>query len=360
MKINQTLLICTLLIPSLLFADSLEEFGKTTVDFYRAPSKEKFEVFQQQAAELEDMLCKNDNGADLMVSVMFARIAEKHSWPIRDNSKIGKTAKEVLKGQSKLAKYVADDNQVDPGKLDLWWASYFATGEEAYLEKILKYAGEKMPEGNINKLLIIGAATWSFKSNCEQHAAIRAYASKCINDPQYAHKKAYLQECKGVAKPSGFSWRDENGNPVPDTENRKTKDDFGAELLITDNINFYEDWKKPETPNIAIAGRAQIGKTVIPLVIYVNPKLDEKKNIDVTCDFTIIRPDGSIAQEIPDVPCGSGEVNVPQYNLLLSRSELRWSADKGDPTGKWKFNVTVKDNNRGIKIPLTTSIEITE
>lgn len=360
MKTRLKLLYTALIIPTLLLAEDMKDFDKQMGNFYLSPSQQKFEAFQIQADRFEEELCAKDNGSGLLVSVMIAEISKKHSWPISGKGKISVTANEIVKGASDLAKYVEDDTQIDPGKLDIWWCSYFATGETKYLDKLLVYAGEELPEGDINKIMIVGAATWSFKSNCNQHESIKRYTLAQIENPEYAHKKSFLKECAGIPVDDGFSWRDEKGSPVPDTENQKTKDGFGVELFLTDNTNFYKDWAKPETPKISIAKTTQIGSTVIPLVIYVNPKTDNNQSINVTCDFTIIRPDGSIAQEIPDVPCGSGEFKAPQYNLQLCQSELRWSADKGDPSGKWNFNVTVKDNNRGVEVPLTTSIEITE
>lgn len=360
MKILLKLLYTALLIPTLLLAEDMEDFGKQMGDFYLSPSQQKFESFQIQAGRFEEKLCAKDNGTGLLVSVMIAEISKKHSWPISGEGKIATMASEIVKGESDLAKYVEDDKQIDPGKLDVWWCSYFATGETKYLDKLLAYAGEELPEGDINKMMIVGAATWSFKSNCNQHESIKRYTLAQIENPEYAHKKSFLKECAGVPLDDGFSWRDEKGNPVPDSENKKTKDGFGAQLLITDNLDFYEDWKKPEMPRISVAKTMAIGEMVIPLVIYVNPKKNGDGRIDVTCDFMIVRPDGSIAQEIPNVPCGSGEFKAPQYNLQLSQSELRWSADKGDPVGEWKFKVTIKDNNRGVEIPLATSIKIEE
>jgi hypothetical protein len=136
MKLLHKLIRSLFLIPCLLYAGTVEDFGKNMTYFYLSPTPDKFEEFQNQAAEFEKIPSKTDNGADLLVSVMVARISEKNSWPIRGDSGVGKKAKEILKGESKLAKYIADDRQVDPGKLDIWWAGYFATGNESYLGKI--------------------------------------------------------------------------------------------------------------------------------------------------------------------------------------------------------------------------------
>lgn len=89
---------------------------------------------------------------------------------------------------------------VTPAKLDFWWASYFATGEEQYFFKILKFAGEEKPKNDIAKLLIIGAATWSFKSNCKQHKSIRDFALKMNTNKELSeHKRKYLIESVNFA-----------------------------------------------------------------------------------------------------------------------------------------------------------------
>jgi hypothetical protein len=348
------------LIPTLLLADDFEDFEMAMTSFHTSPSQQGFEELQSNAEIFEKELCGEDNGAGLLVAVMVARISEKHDWPISGKGKIATLAKEVREGTSDYAKYILDDEQVDPGKLDIWWCSYFATGDTKYLDLILTYAGEELPKEDINMMLTIGAATWSFKSNCKQHESIKRYALERVPDKQYAHKKAYLQECAGVPVDRGFSWRDEDGKAVPNTDNKKTINGFGAQLLITDNLDFYDDWEEPETPHISIAKTVTIGETVIPLVIFVNPHKDDDNCINVTCDVTITQPDGTIAQELPNIPCGSGVFEAPQYNLQLSQSELRWSAENNDPPGEWNFTAIVKDHNRGIEIPLSTTIEIIE
>ena len=39
---------------------------------------------------------------------MIARISEKNSWDIQSKA-FGEKAKEIIKGESKLAKYISDD-----------------------------------------------------------------------------------------------------------------------------------------------------------------------------------------------------------------------------------------------------------
>jgi hypothetical protein len=176
-------------------ADDLEEFGSQISYFYLAPSQESFSAFQKNANKFRAKLEGAGNGADILVAVMIAKISQTHHWPIEDGA-FAKRAKEIAEGNSQLAKYINDDSQVDPTKLDIWWASFFATGEERYLGNIFKYAGLDLPERDIGRMLIVGAATWSFKSNCRQHKKVLEFAKKKLNSPTLPGAQAkFVKEC---------------------------------------------------------------------------------------------------------------------------------------------------------------------
>lgn len=193
------LAILTILISALfcqgVLADDLEDFGYQMSYFYLSPSEKAFESLQAKAEQLRGRLESAGNGADILTAVMIARISEKHGWTI-DDGHLGAIAKEILKGNSRLAKYVADDSQVDPGKLDVWWASFFGTGDEQFLEKIFRFAGLDLPDGDIGRMLIIGAATWSFKANCRQHEKVLDFAKRKLDAPGLAKSQAgFVRDC---------------------------------------------------------------------------------------------------------------------------------------------------------------------
>lgn len=175
--------------------DGMEAFGKLMMTFYQSPSPEAFQRYQRDADRLEEALLKNDNGGDVLLAVAIARIAEKHGWPIEAKGTAGRRAQEILEGASDFAKYIKDDQQVNPSKLDVWWVSFFSTGDTSYLEKIFQYAGEPIPENDLQKALVIGAATWSFKSNCSQNEDVRAFAKQQLASATNPEKKAFLQKC---------------------------------------------------------------------------------------------------------------------------------------------------------------------
>lgn len=170
--------------------EELQAAASKLSTFYQNPSKERFAEFQNSTNKFEEEF----SSAALTLAVMTARINEKYQWPIFDSFYSG-LANEILEGKSDLAKFINDDSLVNSQKLDLWWASYFATGEEQYLSKILKYAGEEPPEGNVEMLLVIGAASWSFKSNCQQHQTVSDFALRASKQSGLSeHKKKFLLE----------------------------------------------------------------------------------------------------------------------------------------------------------------------
>jgi len=157
-----------------------------------------------------------------------------------------------------------------------------------------------------------------------------------------------------------FMWRDSDGKSTPDTANMKAKDGFGGQFILSSNEGIYADWAKPETPRIDVASKLAVGELLVPVVIFVNPKKDKDGSIDVTYDLRIYKPDGSLAREISGIVCAKGVFNAPQFNLQLSQSEAKWGAEATDPLGTWTFKLLLKDNVRGIGLPLETSVEITK
>lgn len=184
-------------------ADGLQKFGKQMSYFYLSPSRESFNAFQQKAEQYRAQLQSAGNGADLLVAVMISKASKAHGWPIGDGP-LSKTAKEISEGKSDLARYVANDEQVDPTKLDIWWASFFATGDVRFLENIFQFAGREPPKGDVGELLVVGAATWSFKANCRQHQRVLQFAKQKLASPENADGKvSFLKECVSFGEEIG-------------------------------------------------------------------------------------------------------------------------------------------------------------
>jgi len=61
-----------------------------------------------------------------------------------------------------------------PASLDALWASFFATGEDAYVKRVITALPLMKTKGDTARLLIGGAAHWSLTSNAIQHPRVMA------------------------------------------------------------------------------------------------------------------------------------------------------------------------------------------
>lgn len=193
----------TALLYSVLFAALLASANATTLaqfnyefeHFQRAPTQEHFQRIQAHADQLAGELKQKGNNVDLLTAVFIARAAEKYHWPITGKSAIAKTAREIAGDQGRLSSYVRDDRVVDLKKLDIWWASFFATGETSYLADLLRVARYPHTGEHAADFMVPAMAAWSFKSNCRQNPSVRAFAKKALERSSSPEKKAFLQEC---------------------------------------------------------------------------------------------------------------------------------------------------------------------
>ena len=78
---------------------------------------------------------------------------------------------------------------------------------------------------------------------------------------------------------------------------------------------------------------------------------------DITCDFAVVRPDGTDSVRQQDLPCLKIRPGDPG-NVYLSNASMTYTDDPGDPRGVWQVTVTVKDHVRNISIPLHSSFVV--
>jgi len=82
--------------------------------------------------------------------------------------------------QKYVNELVADDHRPDflhdeikdPGFLDALWASFFASGDERYVKRIISALPLVQEKSDIERMLIGGAARWSLASNAYQHPKV--------------------------------------------------------------------------------------------------------------------------------------------------------------------------------------------
>lgn len=155
-------------------------------------------------------------------------------------------------------------------------------------------------------------------------------------------------------------WKDQDGKPAPNTEFRSSKDGFGGWLVVTPDADWKQKWQtSPETvPRLNTSSTAQRGKGLFILIFFSNPQPDDQNNADITCDIDVTRPDGTSSIHQKDLVCYRAKIEGSPSNVRLSAPILQFVGEPKDPAGKWIVSVTLKDNRRGVALPLKTSFTL--
>lgn len=164
--------------------------------FYLNPDQGAFDLFLSESSESTEV-ARAESGtyyfADFLKAVFAARVSEKYGYRITGSGYVPETAREILEGNSGKARFVGDDKLVDVFKLDVWWYSFYATGDEQYLSRILDYAVGRQWTSEMAE--VMGKAQRSFKSHCARHDRVRAFAELSLEDPAYRDGRRFLRRC---------------------------------------------------------------------------------------------------------------------------------------------------------------------
>jgi hypothetical protein len=157
-----------------------------------------------------------------------------------------------------------------------------------------------------------------------------------------------------------LSWKDSQGNPVPETVSRKSVNGEGGWLLITSDDNWEEKWNTPSDtiPQFTEVHTVGVGKRLHILTFIGNPGRSMDGTAHVTCDFSMQKPDGTFEVQKQNVDCLSGTLLGTKRTLYLSRLQLGFAGEKNDPFGKWIVRVTIKDLIKPAIIPLETTFTL--
>lgn len=186
----------------------INQIDKDISFFYQNPQKATFIRLQKQFPIIEKYMAnKPSRSTALPMIIWLDLVAKKHQWALDPTFK-PKTIKQLNTPGSKLHQLAYGKGQLSPLKLDIWWSSFFATGDVAYVEKIYQQAKQletinaQMEEGfktqkkqDIFPFLVASAADWSFISNCQQHAVIRDFARNQLKNTVLENEKTLLEKC---------------------------------------------------------------------------------------------------------------------------------------------------------------------
>lgn len=165
------------------------------------------------------------------------------------------------------------------------------------------------------------------------------------------------------ASPAAFAqsgWIDKDGRAIPEMEHAKSSSGFSATLMITADQDWQQKWStSPDTvPRFTSATEVVLGGELFILTFLANPQRDDSGMTDVSCDFSVSRPDGSKSLDEVGMPCFKTLLTTDPKLVYLSAATVKFAADAADPKGLWTVDVTVQDRLRGVSLPLKTTFVV--
>ena len=159
---------------------------------------------------------------------------------------------------------------------------------------------------------------------------------------------------------SDLSWFGTEVSKRIDTGYSKTSDDFSGMLLVTPDTDWEKKWTTPtgSIPRISQADSVKYGEQLAILTFFMNPKPDERNQVDVQCSLMVKRPNRTIAVYEQGIACAEGEMQGGPMSIRLSPVVLKFVAEKDDPAGIWVIDVVVRDMNRKSKLELRTRFNL--
>jgi hypothetical protein len=142
-----------------------------------------------------------------------------------------------------------------------------------------------------------------------------------------------------------------NGKPVPDTENVKSKNGFGAQVWLTPN-DIVDEWNKPEAPKIIITKRAKRNTPVYITILFASPSVNEKGLSDISGDILIRQPDGKVYADLKNVDIWENRAAPPKGNIQLAEKTVAIVIENKDLLGTYSIDVLVRDDLKQVTIPL--------
>ncbi|MET0378283.1 MAG: hypothetical protein ABW049_04750 [Spongiibacteraceae bacterium] len=174
-------------------------------------------------------------------------------------------------------------------------------------------------------------------------------------------KKPIVVELAPQSSTNNEAWRDQQGRPAADTDDRKSVDGFGGWVVVTSDANWKEKWETPSdtTPSFTLAKNIRRDEQIFVLTFLANPPLSTDGRAEVMCDIEIIKPNGEPSTHQENVACFKASTIDPRLTYL-SAAVIEFTSDQDDPSGEWSVRITLRDTVRGVALPLQTSFVLAD
>jgi hypothetical protein len=168
--------------------------------------------------------------------------------------------------------------------------------------------------------------------------------------------EAAPETADGSATDAPTSAWQKDGEAADDTESMKSKDGFGAQLFLTESQEFFDDWNKPETPELRTTETAQRNVPIFTVIMFVGPGM-EGGQAKINFHVAVRRPDGSIYGEA-DLVGWDQEYPFSPENLQLTKQRMGIRIEPTDPAGTYTVEATVRDEVKQVELPLKMTFDV--
>ncbi len=136
------------------------------------------------------------------------------------------------------------------------------------------------------------------------------------------------------------------------SDNIKAVGNYGAQLYLIGDVNFFQDWRKPETPSVTPLDLVVRGQPLYTAIIFYGEARDNGGLANVSYDITVRRPDGTIYDKRDSMIGYQALAPTSDRELQLGRNYLSIVIGDDDPTGIYTVEVNVHDKVGRVDLPL--------
>ena len=139
---------------------------------------------------------------------------------------------------------------------------------------------------------------------------------------------------------------------VSNTDNIRSAGEFGAQLWLTPNADFFLNWRKPETPTLDPVDIVLRDHPIYTVIIFYGEGRTSTGQANISYDISVLRPDGTIYNRRDALVGYQNLAPTDGRELQLGRNYLNINIGPDDPAGIYTVNVTVHDNVSRVDLPL--------
>jgi hypothetical protein len=238
-----------------------------------------------------------------------------------------------------------------PDDLDMMWGAFLASGDTAYVKRIIPVLGRDHPLSGDPRLdeATRQAAEWSLESNMLQHELVYRLIRKEAKS-RNGEVRQTLREILKSAKPNHkLSHASRDGN-------------FHAALFIMEQEAMAEFQKPSDAPlKLASMSTARRGDIVGIKILFYGIELAADLSADVVYDLKVIEPGGGLYDDtdLKDLKALAGKVPT-RFRFFNNAETVMLRFEPKDKLGTYQIMATIRDQIGGKSVALQGEITLEE